>query len=99
MCQRKQRVVLNGQHSSWTNVETGVPSDLFLEHYSCRSTSMSDGLTSSPELLADDNSLFSVDQKINSAANDLNSDLIKIRDWDFQWKIRLILTVKHKLKR
>ena len=23
--QRKQRVVLNGQHSSWTNVEAGVP--------------------------------------------------------------------------
>ena len=58
--------------------------DLFLEHYSFRSTSMSDGLTSSPKLLADDNSLFSVDQKINSAANDLNSGLIKIRDWDFQ---------------
>ena len=23
--QRKQRVVLNGQHSSWTNIEAGVP--------------------------------------------------------------------------
>ena len=23
--QRKQRVVLNGQHSSWTNVQAGVP--------------------------------------------------------------------------
>ena len=25
LCQRKQRVVLNGQYSSWTNVEAGVP--------------------------------------------------------------------------
>ena len=33
-------------------------------------------------------SLFSVVQNINSTANDLNSDLIKISDWAFQWKIR-----------
>ena len=25
LCKRKQRVVLNRQHSSWTNVEGGVP--------------------------------------------------------------------------
>ena len=30
---RKQRVVLNGQHSFWTNVQAGVPRDLFLAHY------------------------------------------------------------------
>ena len=30
----------------------------------------------------------SVVQKINSTANDLNSDLIKISDWAFQWKMR-----------
>ena len=30
---RKQRVVLNGQHSSWTNIEAGYPRDLSLEHY------------------------------------------------------------------
>ena len=38
--QRKQRVVLNGQRSSWTNVEVGVPRDLFLGHYSFSSMSM-----------------------------------------------------------
>ena len=32
--QRKQRDVLNGQHSSWTNVEAGVPRDLSLDLYS-----------------------------------------------------------------
>ena len=31
--QRKQRVVLNGQHLFWTNVEAGDPRDLFLDHY------------------------------------------------------------------
>ena len=38
--QRKQRVVLNGQHSSWTNVPAGDPRDLFLTHYSFWSLSM-----------------------------------------------------------
>ena len=32
--------------------------------------------------------MFSVVQNINSTANDLNSDLIKISDWAFQWKMR-----------
>ena len=49
---------------------------------------MSDGLTSNPNLFADDTSLFSVVENINSTANDLNSDLIKISDWAFQWKTR-----------
>ena len=49
---------------------------------------LSDGLTSNPKLFADDTSLFSVVQNINSTANDLNSDLIKISDWAFQWKMR-----------
>ena len=31
--QRKQRVVLNGQHSSWTNIKAGFPKDLSLDHY------------------------------------------------------------------
>ena len=31
--QRKQRVVLRGQHSSWTNIKAGSPKDLSLDHY------------------------------------------------------------------
>ena len=37
---------------------------------------LSDGLTSKPKLFADYTSLFSVVQNVNSAANDLSSDLI-----------------------
>ena len=39
-------------------------------------------------MFAGGTSLFSVVQNINSTANDLNSDLIKINDWAFQWKMR-----------
>ena len=87
--QTEQRVVLNG-HSSWTNVEAGVPQGfihgpLFFLIYI---NDLSDGLTSDPKLFVDDTILFSVAQNINSTANDLNSDLMKISDWAFQWKIK-----------
>ena len=49
---------------------------------------LSDCLNSNPKLFSDDTSLFSVVQNVNSTANDLNSDLIKINDWAFQWKMR-----------
>ena len=35
----------------------------------------------------------------DSTANDLNSDLIKISDWVFQWKMRFNPDPKNKLKR
>ena len=88
--QRKQIVVLNGKHSSWTNVEAGVHQGSFLGplFFLVYINDSSDGLTSNPKLFADDTSLFSVVQNINSTANDLNSDLMKISDWAFQWKMR-----------
>ena len=94
--QRKQRVVLNGQHSSWTNVQAGVPQRSILEplFFLIYINDLSDGLTLSTKLFADDTSLFSVVQNINSTANDLNSDLIKISDWTFQWKMRFNLDPK-----
>ena len=81
--QRKQRVVLNGQHSSSTNVKADVPQGsipgpLFFLIYI---NDLSDSLTSNLKLFADYTSLFSVVQSINSTASDLNSDLIKISDW------------------
>ena len=90
MCQWKRRVVLNVQHSSWTNIEAGVPQGSILGplFFLIYIKDLSDGLTSNPKLFADDTSLFSVIHNINSTANDLNSDLIKISNLAFQWKIR-----------
>ena len=46
-----------------------------------------DGLSSNAKLFADDTSLFSVVHDINTSAVELNSDLKKINDWAFQWKM------------
>ena len=59
---RKQRVVLNGQCSSWAGVNAGVPQGsilgplLFLIYIN----DLSDGFKSECKLFADDTSLFSV---------------------------------------
>ena len=88
--QRKQRAFLNGQHSFWTNVQAGVPQGSILGplFFLIYINDLSDGLTSNSKLFADDTSLFPVVQNIKSTANDLNSDLIKISDWNFLWKMR-----------
>ena len=73
---RKQRMVLNGQLSSWSNIETGVPQGsilgplLFLIYIN----DLSDGLTANARLFADDVSLFSVVYNINLSATNLNSN-------------------------
>ena len=88
--QRKQRVVLNGQHSSWTNAEAVIPRGSILGplFFLIYINDLFDGLTSNPKLIADDSSLFCVVQNINSKANDLNHDLMKISDLAFQLKMR-----------
>ena len=96
LCQRKQGVVLNGQRLSWTNDEAGVPQGAIFGpvFFLIYIIDLSDGLTSNPKSFVDDTSLFSVVQNINSIANDLNSDLMKISDWAFQWKMRFNLDPK-----
>ena len=86
---RQQRVVLNGQTSSWQNIYAGVPQGsvlgplLFLIYIN----DLPAGLTSMCKIFADDTSLFSkVNDKSNSNVQ-LNSDLAKISKWALQWKM------------
>ena len=86
---RKQRVVLNGQVSQWTNTEAGVPqgSILGLLLVLIYINDLSDDLSANAKLFADDTSIFSVVRDINTSAAHFNNDLRKISNWAFQWKM------------
>ena len=64
---KKQRVVSNGQSSSWRDVNTAVPQGsirgllLFLVYFN----DLSNGLKSNPKLFADDTFLFSLIHDVN----------------------------------
>ena len=74
---RKQRVTLNGQSSSWTNVNAGVPQGSILDPllFLIYINDLPDSLSSNAKLFADDTSLFSVVHDINASTIELNSDL------------------------
>ena len=86
---RKQQVVLNGQHSSWDNINARVQQGsilgplLFLIYIN----DLSNNLSSNCKLFADDMSLFSVVNNIHTSATTLSLDLKAITNWAFQWKM------------
>ena len=58
---RKQRVILNGQSSSWTNINAGVPqgSILVLLLFLIYINDLSHNYQCNPKLFADNTSMFS----------------------------------------
>ena len=74
---RKQRVVLHGQHLSWSDVLAG-----FLKHFMVSILALllfliiindlSDGFHCNRKQFQDDTSLFATVHNINKASNDLN---------------------------
>ena len=86
---RYQRVVLNGQSSDWAKINAGVPQGsilapmLFLVYINDITEELSSGI----KLFADDTSIFSVVHNPESTGQDLNRDLILIKNWGFQWKM------------
>ena len=85
---RFQRVVLNGQISSWKPVLAGIPQGfvsgpLFFLIYI---NDLSKNLSSNNKLFADDTSIFSTVKNVNLSTDQLNSDVEKISNWAHQWK-------------
>ena len=86
---RFQRVLLNGQTSSWRPVLAGVPqgsilaSLLFLIYIN----DLPNELKSNSKLLADDTSLFTYVKDSTNSTNILNNDLSEISKWACNWKM------------
>ena len=80
--ERKQCVVLNGQVSTWENINAGVPQGsilgplLFLIYIN----DLKEGLTTNAKLFP----FFSVVHDTQTSANDLNNGLEIINSWVFQ---------------
>ena len=74
---RNQRVVLNGQISSWTNALAGVSQGSILGpmFFLIYINDLSDDLSSKPKLFADDTSLFSVVHDKSTSAKELNKTM------------------------
>ena len=93
---RFQRVLLNGQGSSWLPIKAGVTQrSIFgpLLFLICINY-LPDGLSSIAKLFADDTSLFSIVQDLNESVvkfsiffKYLNLDLRVISQWVYQWKM------------
>ena len=86
---RKQRVVLNGQVFPWISIEAGVPQGSILEPllFLIYINDLSDGLSTTTKLFPDDMFLFSTIRNVNTSMSHLNSDLSKISNGAFQWKV------------
>ena len=80
--------------SSWASTEAGVPQRSILEPilFLICINDLSDDLSTTAKLFADDTSLFSIVRNVNTSASHLNGDLRKINIWAFQWKMSFNLT-------
>ena len=76
LIERKQWIVLNGQFSTWKNVNAGVPQGSILGPllFLIYTNDLREGLPSNAKLFADDTSLFSLTHDIQTSANNLNKD-------------------------
>ena len=86
---RFQRVLLNGQTSSWRPVLAGVPQGsilgplLFLIYIN----DVPNELKSNAKLFADDTSLFTIVKDKTESATILSNNLSEISKWIYHWKM------------
>ena len=87
---RKQRVVINGQHSSWSSIKAGVPQGsvlgplLFLIYIN----DITSVIQSEVRLFADDTIVYVFVDNPSDSADALNLDLANMTDWANQWLVR-----------
>ena len=101
---RKQRVVVDGQTSSWCTIEAGVPqgsvlgpllfliyiNDITMNIHSDKSNCL---------LYADDTSLFDIVENPNDSADKFNHDLEEMHSWAKTWLVTINPTNTFSAKR
>ena len=87
---RHQRVVLNGSHSEYAKLKSGVPQGsvlgplLFLVYIN----DLEKNIKSNVKFFADDTMLYSIVNDVSLSADELNHDLDLICQWAHQWKMQ-----------
>ena len=99
---RCQRVVLKGQSqsSSWLSTRADVPQGSVLGplFFLIYINDLPEGLNSEVKLFADDTSLYSIVNCVNTSASTLNSDLLKMQEWHTNGKYQSIHIERNKHK-
>lgn len=87
---RKQRVVLNGQNSSWTEVTSGIPQGSVLGPilFTIYINDLPDALENIVKLFADDTKVFAL---VNNEEdeNSLQGHIDKLMNWSATWLLKL----------
>ena len=89
----KHSAVLNGQCSSWIDVQAGVPQGSILGPFLIYINDLPDNLASNPKLISDDTPLFSIVTDAAATANQINNYLHNINTWSHQWKMNFNLDI------
>ena len=81
--------MLNGFHSDYSSVESGVPQGSVLGplFFLIYINDLEENIKSNVKFFADDTMLFSSVNDPQTSANELNHDLDLIRRWAHQWKL------------
>ena len=86
---RKQRVVLNGQTSTWTDVKAGVPQGSVLGplFFLLYINDLPNDLVCNVKIFADDTSIFSTIHDSHVTTDQLEHDMHLIKQWASTWKM------------
>ena len=84
-----QRVVVQGNHSSWTSVLSGVPQGTVLGPvlFIIYINDITRNLTSQCKLLADDMKVYKVLRNTNENMHALQQDLYSLEQWSTEWQL------------
>ena len=87
---RKQRVVIDGSHSDWTHIKSGVPQGSILGPllFLIYTNDIVDNIESEILLFADDTAILEPLNQGNASIDKVNRDLQRLSDWASQWLVK-----------